>query len=56
METVKRIAARALIMSPAQKVLLMKTNLPWLGPVWMVPGGGVDPGESLRDAAEARSF
>jgi 8-oxo-dGTP diphosphatase len=57
MGTVKRTAARALMMCPAQEVLLMETNLPWLGPpVWMVPGGGVEPGESLRDAAWREAF
>ena len=56
METVKRTAARALMMCSAQEVLLMETNLPWLGPVWMVPGGGVEPGESLRDAARREAF
>ena len=29
----------------------MQMSLPWLGTGWMVPGGGMEPGESLRKTA-----
>jgi ADP-ribose pyrophosphatase YjhB (NUDIX family) len=44
------------MMCPAHEVLLMETNLPWLGPVWIVPGGGVEQRESLRDTARREAF
>jgi 8-oxo-dGTP pyrophosphatase MutT (NUDIX family) len=47
METVKRTAARAILLTPANEVLLIKiTNRDhqWTG--WITPGGGIEPGES----------
>jgi ADP-ribose pyrophosphatase YjhB (NUDIX family) len=46
-----RTAARGLLLTPTSCVLLIQMNLPWLGEVWMLPGGGVEAGESLREAA-----
>ena len=47
-----RTAARALILEPSGKVLLMQMNLPWLGPVWLCPGGGLRDGETKRDGLQ----
>lgn len=44
-----RHTARALIVNPAFEVLLISVDLPWLeGPVWTLPGGGIEPGESAE--------
>lgn len=48
-----RPTSRVLLLSPAQSVLMLFTRAPdssnWLR--WVLPGGGVDPGETHRDAA-----
>jgi 8-oxo-dGTP pyrophosphatase MutT (NUDIX family) len=52
-----RLAARVLVLDPAGRVLLFGARLVDLdnppGPVlyWYTPGGQVEPGEGLRDAA-----
>lgn len=49
-----RPAARALIIDPADRVLLVRFDfpLPDVGPrtVWATPGGGIEAGESVIDA------
>lgn len=48
-----RIGARVLLLDPADRVLLLHTRDPrdpdhhW----WELPGGGADPGETLKDTA-----
>jgi 8-oxo-dGTP pyrophosphatase MutT (NUDIX family) len=47
----RRTAARGLLLTPASQVLLLDTDIPWLGRAWMVPGGGVEGDETPREAA-----
>lgn len=44
-----RLAARALVVDPAHRVLLVRFQWPWRD-VWAGPGGGIDPGESAEEA------
>jgi ADP-ribose pyrophosphatase YjhB (NUDIX family) len=49
---VPRVAARVLLLDPSGRVLLVRfedrvTDYAW----WATPGGGVQPGESLEEAA-----
>jgi 8-oxo-dGTP pyrophosphatase MutT (NUDIX family) len=51
-EPVVRTAARILVVDPTDRILLFAARDPADGRVvWFVPGGGVDDGESLLDAA-----
>jgi 8-oxo-dGTP diphosphatase len=45
-----REAARALIVDPDQRVLLVRFEFPTSGTRWALPGGGIEPGESPVDA------
>jgi 8-oxo-dGTP pyrophosphatase MutT (NUDIX family) len=49
----ERIAARVLVLDPDDHLLLLRIEDPTLShPVWWItPGGGVDPGESIQQAA-----
>ena len=54
MTPTKRLAARVLVLDPDGHVLLMRgfdPSRPEAGSWWLTPGGGVDAGESLEDAA-----
>ena len=44
-----REAVRALIVDPEQRVLLVRFEFPDAS-VWALPGGGIDPGESIHEA------
>lgn len=44
-----RVAARGILVDPAERVLLVHLDLPWVGPIWLVPGGGVELGEGLME-------
>jgi len=48
-----RPAARVLVVDPRDRVLLFRAALPHRPgvDVWITPGGGLEPGESARDAA-----
>jgi len=46
-----RVAGRAILLTPQGRMLLVKMYLPWLGDIWMVPGGGQEPGESIEETA-----
>jgi 8-oxo-dGTP pyrophosphatase MutT (NUDIX family) len=49
-----RETARVLLLDPQKRVFLLKTHFdPEVGlePRWITPGGGIDPGETPRQAA-----
>ena len=57
MNTERRIAARGLLLAPTGRTLLLHTQLGKRKSVWMVPGGGVETGEThlqavVREVAE----
>jgi len=45
-----RNAVRALVLDPAQRVLLVRFQFPDEGTRWALPGGGLEPGESDHEA------
>jgi ADP-ribose pyrophosphatase YjhB (NUDIX family) len=46
-----RPAARAIVLDPEDRILLVRFEFPWVDyPVWATPGGGVHPGETHEDA------
>ena len=45
-----REAVRAIVLDPADRVLLVQFRFPRTGEHWALPGGGVEPGESDHDA------
>ncbi len=52
--TVKRRAARVLVVDDKGRVLLFRggdPHRPDAGTWWHTPGGGIDPGETIEDAA-----
>jgi ADP-ribose pyrophosphatase YjhB (NUDIX family) len=45
-----RPAARALVLDPDDRVLLVRFSFPWVDyPVWAPPGGGLEPGETAAE-------
>jgi ADP-ribose pyrophosphatase YjhB (NUDIX family) len=51
---IERVAARVVLLDRAGRVLLFRGCDPWqpaAGIWWITPGGGVEPGESLEQAA-----
>lgn len=47
----KRHAARAILITPANEVLMMRMAFPWeTEHQWILPGGGIESGESALDA------
>lgn len=47
MTIVQRQAARALLLTPARELLLLRVRLPGVpDPFWIPPGGGLEPGET----------
>jgi len=54
-----RETARVLLIDPQKRVFLLKTHFdPEVGlePRWITPGGGIDPGETPRQAAVRELF
>jgi ADP-ribose pyrophosphatase YjhB (NUDIX family) len=51
-----RLAARALIVDAAGRVLLFRGELPDRQPWWFAPGGALDPGETYEDAVVREVF
>jgi ADP-ribose pyrophosphatase YjhB (NUDIX family) len=51
-----RLAARALIVDAAGRVLLFRGELPDRQPWWFAPGGALDPGEAYEDAVIREVF
>jgi 8-oxo-dGTP pyrophosphatase MutT (NUDIX family) len=53
-ERIARTAARVVLLDERDRILLLHGQDPadaTAGPWWITPGGGVEPGESLADAA-----
>jgi ADP-ribose pyrophosphatase YjhB (NUDIX family) len=57
-DTILRHTARIIVVSPRNTFLLMMTKAPDSSGFsrWITPGGGVDPGESYREAAARELF
>lgn len=51
MRTIKRLIAGAFIFSNDGYILLGRSNTALYEGSWLVPGGGIEPGETARDAA-----
>jgi 8-oxo-dGTP diphosphatase len=51
MEEIVRDAARLLIRTPANSVLLLRLEPSFRDPFWVTPGGGLDEGETFEEAA-----
>lgn len=54
MTTAERV--RALLITPDGELLTIKRTLPGQEPYWVLPGGGVDPGDASREAALEREL
>ncbi|HEX4925800.1 MAG TPA: NUDIX domain-containing protein [Bdellovibrionales bacterium] len=57
MERVYRPAARAVLLTPAEQILLLKLHNPhgnWTG--WITPGGGIAPGEQPEETLRRELF
>ena len=51
MEHIERQAARLLVVTPDEQVLLLRLEPSFRDPFWVTPGGGLDDGETFVDAA-----
>ncbi len=52
-----RHTARAIILNPYQEMLLISVKLPWLSsPIWTLPGGGIEVGESATVCVRREIF
>jgi len=59
MTVTARVAARVLVVDPGGRVLLFRgfdPGRPGDGTWWLTPGGGVDAGETLEQAAQRELF
>lgn len=46
-----RHSARAILLTPAHSILLMRMRFPWRADdVWLLPGGGIEKGETAIEA------
>jgi 8-oxo-dGTP pyrophosphatase MutT (NUDIX family) len=50
-EHIERQAARLLVVTPEEQVLLLRLEPSFRDPFWVTPGGGLDDGEAFADAA-----
>jgi len=48
---IERTASRVLLLSPKQRVLILRLEPELEAPFWVTPGGGIDEGETIQDAA-----
>jgi 8-oxo-dGTP pyrophosphatase MutT (NUDIX family) len=46
----ERNAVRAILLTPDERILLMRIRLPGLSPFWIAPGGGIEPAETVDQA------
>lgn len=55
----RRVAARTIVLDESDATLLFEgldVSTPEVAPWWFTPGGGVEPGETLREAAGRELF
>ena len=53
----ERHAARAILLTDRNEVLLMRMDFPWQDEhLWILPGGGIESGESPEQAVEREIF
>ncbi|CAN5736765.1 NUDIX hydrolase [soil metagenome] len=52
MPEIERKAARLLIRAPSGRVLMLRLAPSFRDPFWVTPGGGLDEGEAMVDAAK----
>jgi 8-oxo-dGTP pyrophosphatase MutT (NUDIX family) len=46
----ERNAVRAILLTPEERILLMKIRLRGVTPFWIAPGGGIEPSETVDQA------
>lgn len=52
-----RKAARAILITPQSEVLLIRMAFPWREVhLWILPGGGIEQGESAKDAVKREVY
>ena len=51
-----RIAAGIIVVAPDRRVALVRHQKPGVYDFWVAPGGGINPGEDLREAARREAF
>ena len=52
-----RHAARAIILTPSNEILLLRMAFPWLdADLWILPGGGIETGETPEAAVQREVF
>ena len=56
MEYIERQAARLLVVTPEEQVLLLRLEPSFRDPFWVTPGGGLDDGEAFVDAARRELY
>ncbi|HYR91426.1 MAG TPA: NUDIX domain-containing protein [Terriglobia bacterium] len=47
---IERNAVRAVLLTPDERVLLLRIRLSGTSPFWIAPGGGIEPGETVHQA------
>jgi 8-oxo-dGTP pyrophosphatase MutT (NUDIX family) len=55
-EHIERQAARLLVVTPDERVLLLRLEPSFRDPFWVTPGGGLDDGEAFVDAARRELY
>jgi 8-oxo-dGTP pyrophosphatase MutT (NUDIX family) len=55
-DPIPRVGGRLLLLDPQSRVLLIHERLEAGGAHWLTPGGGVEDGESPREAAVREAF
>ena len=46
----ERNAVRAILLTPDERILLLRIRLPGVSPFWIAPGGGIEPAETVDQA------
>jgi 8-oxo-dGTP pyrophosphatase MutT (NUDIX family) len=45
---IERDAVRAIVLTPRAEVLLLRKTIPGEAPIWLTPGGGIEPEETIE--------